>query len=183
MIYYRQTIDIGKKNHYGQTEAARQLLTEVLMMEYRMKALPEISREIHGKPYFPAYPQIAFNYSHCRKEILCGVSSKRIGVDIETVRPYKSHLAQRVCHPCEWEILENTEDPALIFTKLWVCKEAYGKYTGTGVFIHPEQEDFSGILQGKELFSEGIYMKLWEVEDCVLGICVEEKEDMQLIFL
>ncbi len=183
MIYYRQITDMKKKNRYGQTEAARQLLTEALRLEYQITALPEISREVHGKPYFPAYPQIAFNYSHCCKGILCGVSSKRIGVDIETVRPYKIRLAHRVCHPREREFLENAEDSALIFTKLWVCKEAYGKYTGLGIFRHPEQEDFSEILRGKEVFSKGIYVKLWEMDGCVLGVCAEEKKDMQMTLL
>lgn len=181
MIYYRRIADMEKKDHQSQSETAKQLLAEALALEYQMTVLPEIARGAHGKPYFSAYPQIAFNYSHCRGGILCGVSSKQIGVDIETTRPYKERVARRVCHPKEWEFLQKTENPALFFTKLWVCKEAYGKYTGAGVFVHPEQEDFSGILQGKELFSKGIYLRLWEMDSCVLGACAEEKQDLRLL--
>lgn len=181
MIYYRQVPDMEKKNHCGQSEAAKQVLAEGLAAEFEMKEIPEIARELYGKPYFPGYPDIAFSYSHCRRGILCGISRKRIGVDIETVRPYRERVARRVCHAREWELLQRMDDPALPFIKLWVCKEAYGKYTGEGVFRQPQVRDFSDILQGKEEKIQGVFMKIWEADGCILGVCAERKCDLHLI--
>ena len=41
----------------------------------------------HGKPFLLEHPQIQFNISHCKNAVLCGIGSKPLGVDVETIRP------------------------------------------------------------------------------------------------
>lgn len=180
MIYYREISGMKKKNYRQHSEEAQGLLLEALRAEYEITVLPEIAREAHGKPYFPEYPQICFNYSHCGSGVLCGISAGQIGVDAETVRPFRERLARRICHSREWELFKKTEHQARLFTKLWVCKEAWGKYTGSGVFIQAKKMDFSGVLQGEEKLSEQIFMKIWEQEDTFLCACAEKQSDLQL---
>lgn len=181
MIYYREILDMKEKNYRQHSEEAQKLLLEALYFEYNITELPEIAREKHGKPYFPEYPQICFNYSHCRKGVLCGISERPIGVDAETLRPFRESLAKRVCHPQEWALLQKAENQERLFMKLWVCKEALGKYTGRGVFAQPQQTDLSGILRGAEKMTDGPYLKIWEEGDLFLCACADNSRDLRLL--
>ena len=64
--------------------AAYALLTHAVEVIYHMP-LPDIARDSHGKPYFPAHPEICFNLSHCRGLAACGISDAVLGVDCESV--------------------------------------------------------------------------------------------------
>ena len=75
MIYWRSMPEgCGKAE---QTTCARQLLAEALKREYRIQVLPRIERTENGKPYFADYPEIHFNYSHCKNAVVCAVQLTR----------------------------------------------------------------------------------------------------------
>ena len=56
--------------------AAYALLTHAVEVIYHMP-LPDIARDSHGKPYFPAHPEICFNLSHCRGLAACQGAGNR----------------------------------------------------------------------------------------------------------
>ena len=58
------------------------------------------------------------------------VSDKPVGIDIESIRPYKESLARYVMNDDE---LQRINGSALEFTKLWTQKEAVVKLTGQGI--------------------------------------------------
>lgn len=77
-----------------------------------------------------------FSLSHCDGAIAAAIHTcGAIGVDVETVRPYRARTAQCFCTPVQLaELAELLPEQANdLFTKLWTCKEASVKFTGDGI--------------------------------------------------
>lgn len=87
----------------------------------------------YEKPYLSNYPDVHFNISHSGEYVVCAVSDKPIGVDIQKIGEYNSDVAKRVCNEKELEQIENSSDKASKFTKLWTQKEAVLKMYGIGI--------------------------------------------------
>lgn len=87
----------------------------------------------YGKPYLSDYPNVHFNISHSGKYVACAVSDKPIGIDIQKICECDFDVAKRVCNEKELKQIENSEDKASEFTKLWTQKEAVLKMIGTGI--------------------------------------------------
>lgn len=171
----------SKKSVDVQRAAARKLLLLGLQQEYAIARMPDIFSEDSGKPFFPEYPDICFNYSHCRMGILCGISNHRIGVDVETVREYREKLVKRVCHPQELLFLEEEDDKESAFTKLWVLKEAYTKYTGQGLRTDLRNLEFADIVRKGEGKKNRCFFKLRQYGQCMAAVCSETYWDGEII--
>lgn len=87
----------------------------------------------YGKPYLSDYLNIHFNISHSGKYVVCAVSDKPVGIDIQEIGEYNFDIANRVCNEKELKQIENSGDKASEFTKLWTQKEAVLKMFGTGI--------------------------------------------------
>lgn len=77
MIYLMRTKERMEKSaarHKIQSNMAKRVLLYGIRKEYSLKELPAIGKGIYGKPYFPEYPEICFNYSHADAGILCGIA-------------------------------------------------------------------------------------------------------------
>ncbi len=60
------------------------LLCRALEEEYGITTQPTFIIGEHGKPSLLEYPHIHFNLSHCSTAVACAVSSRPIGIDIES---------------------------------------------------------------------------------------------------
>ena len=109
------------------------LLIKALREEGIFKELPEFSYNEHGKPFLKNYPDWHFNISHCKTAVCCVISKKEIGIDIEEISVYKESLANYICNEKEFAELQNSENQAEDFYKLWTKKEAVFKMLGTGI--------------------------------------------------
>lgn len=89
----------------------------------------------HGKPYLTNREGIHFNISHCREAIVTAVSGQEIGVDVEGRRRFSDTLLQRSFNEEEQACVLRSDDPELEFARIWTRKEAWFKYTGTGILI------------------------------------------------
>ena len=89
-----------------------------------------ICRETHGKPVLKD-------------------SKQPVGIDIERIRAYQPNVARRVCSDAEQKLLEQCEDPARLFYRLWTLKESYVKLTGTGISVPLSQITFSFLADGR----------------------------------
>lgn len=58
--------------------------------------LPYMAYSEHGKPYFPAHPDVSFSLSHSGGCVLVGVHDRPLGVDIERLRPVRAERLRRV---------------------------------------------------------------------------------------
>jgi 4'-phosphopantetheinyl transferase len=81
--------------------AAYLLLCEALRKEYGITEKPIFEYGKHGKPFIIGYSDIHFNISHCREAVLCVVSSRPVGVDVESIRSYKDSLVNYTMNPQE----------------------------------------------------------------------------------
>lgn len=108
------------------------LLQELLQTHYGISEPVVYHYGPNGKPYLPSYPGVHFNYSHCRKAILCAVGDVPLGVDVEEIR-FDADILPIVFSESERQDMLQAEDPAIPFTVGWTQKESLLKLTGTGL--------------------------------------------------
>lgn len=90
----------------------------------------------NGKPYFENIP-LFFNISHSGEYVLCAVSSREVGADIQKIQSAdvmklaKRFFSEPEC--CALERCESDRERQRLFFGLWSRKEAYGKLTGEGI--------------------------------------------------
>lgn len=103
-------------------------LTEPLPLSYRYGD--------NGKPYYEDIP-LFFNISHSGEYVLCAVSSREVGADIQKIQSAdlmkltKRFFSEPECRALE--CCESDREQQGLFFGLWSRKEAYGKLTGEGV--------------------------------------------------
>lgn len=92
----------------------------------------------HGKPYLIDHA-IEFNLSHTKNQVLIGMSTEAIGVDIEFERERVDGLAlaKRFFAETEYAWLKAlpVDQQQRAFYQLWVCKEAVVKALGAGLVV------------------------------------------------
>ena len=123
------------KHEQGQRTCvlAYQLLKQVLREEYCITENPLFEYGEHGKPTIIGHPEIHFNLSHCKHAVACVVSSRPVGIDVESIREFKESLIGYTMNEDEIREIESSENPAASFIRLWTMKEAALKLIGTGI--------------------------------------------------
>ena len=109
------------------------LLCEALRQEYGITELPLFEYGEHGKPFIVGHPDIHFNFSHCREAVICVVSNRPVGVDVESIREYRDSLVRYTMNDQEVQQIESAERPDVEFIRLWTMKEAVLKLSGRGI--------------------------------------------------
>lgn len=161
MIYYTE-----QAAGATQRETAQKLLLWGLRTEYGIKKLPQIERKQQGKPYFPEYPEIRFNYSHSKGRIVCGIAETEIGVDIERRIKANERLVRQICHERERKLFETAQgeqEQEWLLTRFWTAKESYLKCIGTGLRVALTSLDFSACIEG------GRFRDVYEISFCERG--------------
>lgn len=123
------------KHELGQKTCAMAylLLRQGLQQEYGLTEPPLFTYNEHGKPSIDGHPEIHFNLSHCRAGVVCALSNRPIGVDIECLRQYRDSLAHYTMNDRELHEIQQTSNPDIAFTRLWTMKEAVVKWRGLGI--------------------------------------------------
>lgn len=93
--------------------------------------LPVFDYNEYGAPSIQGGPY--FSISHCKEGIAVAVDSQPIGIDIESVRPFKEALMHKTMNPAEQAAILSSDDPDWAFTRLWTKKEAVLKMQATGI--------------------------------------------------
>ncbi len=139
----RRALALRFRHELGQRTcaAAYLLLCEGLRKEYGVMEKPQFVYGVHGKPSIAGRPDIHFNLSHCREAVVCALSDRPIGVDVESPREYKERLVSYTMNEEEQTEIRTSENPVLAFIRLWTRKEAYVKMTGQGI------EDLKHVLE------------------------------------
>lgn len=166
----------------AQCVAAGLLLTRVLGDN---STPPALAYGDNGKPYLADCPDTYFSLTHTDKWVFLAVSDGEIGIDAQMPRKVCPRLAARSTSPEElaW-VKENTEPN---FTRLWTMKEAYLKYTGTGLSTpirevgisvppidrHDKQNDCYWSL----LFYEGIPLSVCSKEE-MTNVCIKTMKSL-----
>ena len=89
----------------------------------------EFSVTGYGKPYISGF-DVHFSISHSGDMVVCAVSDKETGIDIEKIRKINPRSSQKFASESEEKYINTHENG---FFKIWTLKEAYFKCIGTGL--------------------------------------------------
>lgn len=117
-----------------------------------------------GKPYLQIkenLPEMFFNLSHSEDYVICAVSEREVGADIQKMQEQvPERLANRFFSEKEKQLLQDCSPD--LFYRLWTRKEAYGKLTGEGITASIDK-DFS------DLEADWMRSLIWEEFDVLSG--------------
>lgn len=159
-----------------QSLGAGLLLKKVLQMHGA--DVDNIRLGANGKPELD---DICFNLSHSHEMVVCAVSEKAVGCDIEKIKKAPEKLAER--YFCENEIIHlnkfQNEEKEREFFRLWTMKESYMKMTGEGMKLALNRFEFVfenpvKVYRDGELCS--CFVKEYEIPGYKLTVCAEEAE-------
>lgn len=159
MLYFMEYEATGRSED-RKTEhiLGRRLLSYGLREEYGRDY--NVEQLEGGKPYLPEAPYIYFNISHTKGMVVCGISEKEIGVDVEYIREAREAVIHRICSEKERDYIfggtgmrkgiksdDNKEDVGLKdisirFTRIWTLKESYVKAIGKGLAFSMKEISF-----------------------------------------
>ena len=124
--------------HFKMEHSRKQSLIAGLLLKYvldlRGLSMEKITYGQNGKPGIEG---MYFNLSHSGDMVICAVSDRNIGCDIETVSTVKEGIADRFFTKQETQYLNFFEGPQKEqeFFRLWTIKESYMKLTGEGMSL------------------------------------------------
>lgn len=164
-------IDFYRFKKDKKLSAGAYLLLKKLLSEENITN-PLFKTEKYGKAYISNFENVYFNLSHSGKMVLCAISDREVGVDIEYSDPeIDLNIAKLYFYNGEYESIMNSQNPADEFFKYWVLKESYMKYTGLGMNL---KLDSFEIKIGDEIKlkndDEGLKFNLFNVENYKIGI-------------
>lgn len=140
---------------------ARILLAQLCSVD---PASIRFERTEDGKPYALGLGA-HFNVSHSGHFVVCGVSDKPVGIDIEQMRPVREKLVKKVCTDAElswYQEAESTEEATRRFFQIWTSKEAYFKWAGTGITDLKAFDTLDHIRSGGTFELEGHMVSIYE---------------------
>lgn len=133
---------------------------------------PLFKTEKYGKAYISNHENIHFNLSHSSKIVLCSISDREVGVDVEYIDPkIDLNIAKHYFYNTEYENIMNAKNKADEFFKYWVLKESYMKYTGLGMNL--KLDSFEIIIEDTIKLkndNESLKFNLFNIEDYKIGI-------------
>lgn len=119
--------ELGRKQGGG----AELLLCRALE-ELGLETPPDIAADENGKPRLRG-GELFFSLSHSGPFVLCAVSDRELGADIQERKPFNERLARRFFAPDELARILSAPDRDRTFTEIWAQKESYIKALGLGL--------------------------------------------------
>lgn len=118
------------------------LLRYGMYNEYGVNNEFEFAYEKYMKPYIDGWSQYKFNISHCKYGVICALSKKEVGVDIQEHFSFDENFVNSILSLKEKRILGISENKTETMTLFWTMKEAYGKKIGKGLNYDFKNTDF-----------------------------------------
>lgn len=172
---------------YRQEKDRKQSLGAGLLL---LKVLNELGKDMnniyYGENGKPEIAGICFNISHSHDMVVCAVSDRVVGVDIEKIGEIKGNIAKRFFTEQENQYLEQFEGQERIeqFFRLWTMKESYMKYTGEGMRLALDRFEFH-FEEEVTVYRDGLKgicnIKEYVIPGYKLTVCAMEKEFTQEI--
>ena len=137
-----------------------------------------ILTEENGKPYTQG---LFFNLSHSYDYVVCSVSTKPVGCDVERISEGHLRIAERYFCKSETDYIFSfsEEKQAEEFFRLWTVKEAYMKLTGEGMrlSLHSFSVDIGKeITVTREGRKTDCSVREYGLCGYKLSVCAEENE-------
>ena len=167
----REKIDFYRFENDKKLSAGAYLLLKKLLSEENITN-PLFKTEKHGKAYISNHENIHFNLSHSGKVVLCAISDREVGIDIEYIDPeIDLNIAKHYFYNSEYENIMKAENRFEEFFKFWVLKESYMKYTGLGMNL--ELDNFEIVIDDEIKLkndNENLKFNLFDIENYKIGM-------------
>ncbi len=168
----------------GRKECLGARLLEKLALQKHGVSMESITYGQYGKPEVNG---IYFNISHSKDYVICAVSEKPVGCDIEKVEAARMNVAKKAFTAKEQAYMDGVSEPkkAEAFYRLWTMKESYLKMTGEGMHFPLKQvqlqlgEGEICVLRDGSLCD--CFMKEYDLPGYKVTVCAQENafaEDM-----
>lgn len=131
------------------------------------EAMPEIKIKPGGKPYWEG-SRWHLGLCHTRQAVFCAISDGTVGLDAEKIRPVSPATVSRVLSPEELRQFDGSDEA---FMQLWTLKEAYVKYTGTGLQGYPNQISFNVTGEVSRLSGGSLSFASLRYRDWMISVC------------
>lgn len=159
------------------------LLLEKVLSRYGMRS-QDVYLDECGKPQIEG---LFFNLSHSGELVICAVSGKAVGCDVEQQGKAPRNLAKRFF--CENEqrylsrVADDKYDEALY--RLWTLKESYMKYTGEGMRLPLDAfeillDNEVKVLRGGQI--QPCFIKEYVTDGYRIAVCAAEQEFADIIW-
>lgn len=154
--YLSQSRRLEAEKHHQKKEQQLFLAAEILLNRCFEIVKPNIKRPIsyrrnsYGKPYIVSSDEIFVNWSHSGDYVICALSDREVGVDLQEHRkPLSNPLVQKVLHTNELKMYKEAPkaERERIFYQFWTLKESFLKALGTGFYTSLDK--FQVELQGR----------------------------------
>ena len=122
-------IKYDKSRDISYTEAFQRYLYN----RYSLKNF-DICYNKYGKPYFKDN-ELYFNISHSGAWVICAVNEHEIGIDLQCINKRKNNFFREYLSLDEQQLSIKSWNQDKIFTLIWILKESYSKYKGSGLQI------------------------------------------------
>lgn len=174
-IFMRRELTKYKKIHDRKSRLlARLMLLQCLQEENKASYVNEWERDGNYKPFIKKWHH--FNISHSGNVILFLFGQKRVGIDIEEVKPFEYDQLLINFHPAEIKFIETSQNKIRAFYEIWVRKEAFLKAVGIGITTNLEKYDCTAEkIYFKDCF--WYYYSLDFGNEYVAYSCSEEKPE------
>lgn len=163
---------------YKRPEGRRLSLGAGLLLRQALARHGMQETEVHvGENGKPEAKGICFNLSHSHNIVVCAVSEKPVGCDVEKEESTaKEKIAERFF--CETEIayLKKEKDA---FFRFWTMKESYVKMTGEGLRLPLNQFEIR-FEENVKVYRDGkvctCFMREYEIPGYKIAVCSEDSE-------
>lgn len=124
-------------------DAHRAVIAEALIRSIIISVLGfknedmEFKTNEYGKSYLTGADNFHYNLSHSGEYVVCAISNKPVGIDIERIKDIKYDIAERFFSKEEVQSLLLVDEKLRLerFFDLWTLKESYIKADGRGLSI------------------------------------------------
>lgn len=175
--YRRERLhSIKNRDKYRQSLGAELLLIKALKALGGAEPPLDIRPGPGGKPRLEEGP--CFSLSHSGEMLLCALSDRAVGADVQRLTPYRPELARRffTAKECAW--LDGQKRPGEAFSLLWSLKESYAKMLGRGIAGTHFASFSVDVESGGRAFvpGSGAGLRYGFIEGYVLSLCSDGGE-------
>ncbi len=154
------------------SDAAHNLLRSAVEEKYGIaKNQIIILKDDKGKPYIAGRDDVFVSVSHSKSAVMCAVSDKEIGIDIELCAKRRKSVESRVFTESEITLINKAKDEDKAFFTLWTLKESYLKAIGTGFADNAKSVEFFSIENPIKSNNQDYSFETGEYDGFVFAVC------------
>lgn len=173
-LYKKDRINRFKFND----DKVKTILSEILVRTIYCETKDKLNSQIifdeteMGKPFIKNEENFKYNISHSGNRVVVVFDDEEIGVDIEDIKELNLDVVRSFSTDYEYEktLQKSHQGRGEHIISIWVLKEAYVKYLGTGL-----NQDFQSFdVINKDNIKVGVNLYKKKMGEYILGICTKK---------